>query len=313
MVKWKKNETVDFLSKNLLLILGALALAFLVFIITMSFIIPFILQGQELKPAGIAIIPLKGEISNQSGDYFSSYVTASEVAEMIEEADSDPSIGAIFLDIDSPGGEVVASKQIVYKIRETKKPIYSYIGSIGASGAYYAASASDYIFADSDSLTGSIGVISTVTNVQELMQNFGIKVTNITTGDYKSLGSPFDEFTEEERLILQEIIDGTFQQFRSDILEFRNGKISEAELDSVDDGRILSGRQALAKNLVDELLPKEKALKKVAELEKIKNPQFIEYNKTEPSFFDLLFYSGKYFGNGLLSSAVSQTNQIKIR
>ncbi len=266
--------------------------------------------GGAYVPNGVAIIPLKGEISNgDSGDGAS----ANSVVEMIEQAENDPAVGAVFLDIDSPGGEVVASKLIVYKVRESKKPVYSYINSVGASGAYYIASASKYIMADEDSITGGIGVISIGFNLEGLLEKLGIKASVLKVGKYKDIGSPFKGMTEDENRIVQEILEQAYGNFRANVLEFRKGKIAAAQLDSVADGRILTGTQALKANLVDELLTREKAIGRAAELSGIKSPNKIQYGEKEFSLSDFFFSSGKSFGSGIVSSLGAESAAPEIK
>lgn len=303
-----KNNFEKTPKEFILIIGGILLLVFLLAALVIALLsFPF---GNE-TPSGIAIIPLKGEISNSSGA-FDSTLGSDEIVELIEEAEKNPQVGAIFLDIDSPGGEVVASKQIVYKVRSSKKPVYSYINSLGTSGAYYIASASDYIMADEDSITGSIGVISIFYNLQELLDNIGVEVTVVKEGNLKAIGSPFKELTDEEREIIQGILAEVYEGFKNDVLEFRAGKITKSELEKIADGRIISGRQALKANLVDELLTKEQAFEKAAELAGIKNPEKIPYGAKEISLADLFFSAGKDFGLGLSSSLKVNSNiQIK--
>ncbi|HZX34502.1 MAG TPA: signal peptide peptidase SppA [archaeon] len=275
--------------------IGTLALIALVFVLLFSALPAF--GGNE-----IAVIPLKGEITNQK-DFFSDSLTADEIVGLIDKADKDPSVGAILIDIDSPGGEVFASKQIVFKLREAKKPTFSYIESVGASGAYYVAAATDYIMADEDSLTGSIGAVWVLNDFQKLFDNLGIKVTILKDGKFKAIGSPFKELTDEEEQMLQSIISQTAQGFKQDVLEFREGKLSAAEFNAVADGRILTGKQALEKNLVDELLhTKEKSFERVAEIAGIKDHAVVYFGSGEKSFFSIFFESGKAFGAGFVSS-----------
>src|SRR3989338_2598957 len=183
--------------KILILIGGAFAFLLLL-IIAVAILFPAA-AGGAYKAQGVAIIPLKGEIKKEGGGAFAQTFTANEIISMIDEADKNPAVGAVFLDIDSPGGEVVASKQIAYKVHETKKPVYSYINSVGASGGYYAAAASDYIMADPDSITGSIGVISVMFNAEGLLEKLGLKATVLKEGGFKDTGSPFSELTAEKR------------------------------------------------------------------------------------------------------------------
>ncbi len=252
---------------------------------------------------GIAIIPLKGEISNeQQGGLGSTSYTANDMVDLIDEAEKDPSVGAILIDIDSPGGEVVASKEIVHKIRDSKKPVYSYINSVGASGAYYIAAATSYIMADEDSITGSIGVISIGYNLEGLLEKIGVKADVLKVGKYKDMGSPYRGMTPDENELMQAILGQAYSNFRANVLEFRKGKLTAVQLDRVADGRILTGRQAYEKNLVDELMPRQKAIDRAAELAGIKNPKTISYSQKEFSLYDLFFSSGKSFGSGFVSS-----------
>ena len=251
----------------------------------------------------IGVIPIKGTIANEQ-DSFSDTLSAIEVVDKLDEASRDPNVKVIFLDIDSGGGSIVATKQIVAKIRATDKPVVAYIGEVGASGAYYVAAASDYVIADADSITGSIGVIWVALHINELMEDFGIKATVMKKGTYKDMGSIFREMTDDEKVLLQELIDESFEQFRGDVLAFRKDKgLTEMELDAVADGRILSGRQALSINLVDELSSREDAIRKAAEIGGIEGEPYLKiYEKPELTLADIFFSAGQSFGKGMSSS-----------
>jgi len=305
----KKNDNT-----NTLILIGASAI--ILFILIVFAILLLFPIGTDFEPTGfvapgIAVIPLKGEITNITGS-FSADLSADEIVQMLDDADNDSSIGAILIDIDSPGGSVVPSKQIVYKVRSVKKPVYSYINSSGASGAYYVASATDYIMADEDSITGSIGVISMVLNFEKLFDDLGIGVTVLKEGEFKAIGSPFKELSEDEESILQSILVQIYEGFKEDVLEFRGDKLTRSQLDSVADGRILSGRQAFQKNLVDELLTKEQAVDRAAELAGIKEPIIINYKKDDLSFLELFFSSGQAFGQGFISS-IKTSDSIEVK
>ena len=144
----------------------------------------------------------------------------------MEDSENNHSVGAIFIDVDSGGGEGVASKRIVYKVRSSCKTVYSYINSLGTSGAYGIAASADYIMADEDSITGSIGVISIFFNFQELLDELGIKVNIVKEGEFKAIGSPFKDLSEEEKEIIQTLLKDVHEGFKDDVLEFRNGKLS---------------------------------------------------------------------------------------
>ena len=130
----------------------------------------------------LAVIPVKGGIVMDSTD-FSQSVGALELVKQIDDAETDLAISAIFFDIDSGGGEIVATHQVVEKIRETKKPTISYIGSVGASGAYYIAAATDYVIADPFSVTGSIGALWMLPNIKKLLDDFGVRMDVVRSGD----------------------------------------------------------------------------------------------------------------------------------
>ncbi|MEK6821515.1 MAG: signal peptide peptidase SppA [archaeon] len=252
-----------------------------------------------------AWIPIQGEITSGSGSGIVDYVS---VVAALEEADADARIGVIFLDIDSPGGGVVASRQIVSKIREMEKPVVSWIGDSGASGAYYIAAASDYIVADPDSLTGSIGVISVLPNVSKLLENLGVQVNTIQTGELKDIGSPFNELSEEERVVFEVIIQEAFESFVADIRSFRGEKLDATAFEGVLDGRILSGRQAQRMGLIDATGTREDALRKAGEIVGIAGkPELVAFIDNSISWTDFLFSAGSKIGEGI-QIGVTQTS-----
>ncbi len=274
----------------LLLLAAALALVF-------SF------QNLSFLPGQIAVIPVKGEIVSSSDPFFSS-PSVRDTIELIELAEQDPSVSAVMLEIDSPGGTIVASKELVRAIRRTEKPVVAFISEVGASGAYYAASASDLVVADPDSITGSIGVISVSPNLEGLLEKIGVKMKILKEGEFKDLGSPFKEMSEQEEEILQEILSQAFESFKGDVLEFRKGKLNPKEFEEVADGRILSGRQAKAFGLVDVLGGRGTALKEAAMLAGIEGkPREKELKKkTRFDLFNVFANAGFAFGSGFRHS-----------
>ncbi|MFH1234563.1 MAG: signal peptide peptidase SppA [Candidatus Diapherotrites archaeon] len=256
-----------------------------------------------------ALIELKGDISNDSG-LLSANLTAEETAALISKADSDPSISGILLEINSGGGSVVASKEIVRALRAAKKPKVAVIRDIGASGAYYAASACDFIIADEDSLTGSLGAISVRLNLADLREKIGIGADSFSKGENKGMGDPFSELSEEERGIMQSIVDQAWQGFKDNVLEFRGEKLDKKRLDEIFDGRIMSGKQALSYGLIDATGTKEDAIKKLGELTGIEEPS-LRRLAPEKSLFSMLSQMGYSFGTGFKSSLSS--GEIKLQ
>ena len=251
----------------------------------------------------IARIPIQGEISTASSSSSTGYM---EIVDALKQADEDASVRAILLDIDSPGGSVVSTRQIVAQLRKTRKPVVAWIGEVGASGAYYSAAASTYIMADPHSITGSIGVVSLQPNVQELLQKIGVKMETIQAGKFKTIGSPFKELSEDERQILQTIIDDIFAQFKNDVKEFRGKKVNVQKFEEVADGRILSGKQALDAGLIDALGTKEEAIQKAAELGGISGePQIQTFQEQHFSLADIFTQMGTQFGKGIQAGMIS--------
>ena len=287
-----------------LLLVGLAAFLFLVGIALLLTLFLASTSGENLSlslSGKLAVIPIKGEIG--STDALRDAVSAEHVVEDLEEAETDPSIKGIFLDIDSPGGSVVPTKQIVYKIREIEKPIVAYVGETGASGAYYIAAASDYIVADEDSLTGSIGVISLVPNLEGLLEKIGAKMQVFKEGENKAFASPFTEMTEEQRAIMQGLLSDIYNKFKSDVLSFRKGKIRAKLFNELADGRVLSGRQALDAGLIDATGTRKEALKKAAELAGIEGePELVKYGKKELSLVDFFMEAGNAFGGAFRQS-----------
>ncbi|MFH1239793.1 MAG: signal peptide peptidase SppA [Candidatus Diapherotrites archaeon] len=270
----------------------------IIFIFALSFLLNSLIPDSKVFPAKIAVIPVKGDIYFDKA-MFSDALTADELIERIESAEHDPSINAILLEINSSGGEVVATKQVVEKLKQTKKPVVSWIASVGASGAYYIAATSDYIFADADSITGSIGVISMIMNYEGLMEKLGLEVEVLKEGEFKDMLSPFSDFDDKGKALLQEMIHESYLGFKNDVFELRNGKMNETAFDEIADGRILSGRQALKIGLIDELGTKEDALMKASELAGFSGkPIAINYANSGSGLGSFFTTAGFSFGQG---------------
>ncbi len=221
----------------------------------------------SLSPC-VAVIPIEGEITTQGVKpaLFEEGIPSSrDIAEAIRKADEDPNVKAIVVEINSPGGSVVATREIWQALKEVEKPKVAYLREVAASGGYYVATAADYIVADPNTMTGSIGVIAAFTNLEGLFEKIGVKVNVIKAGKYKDIGSPFRNMTEEERAMLEEMINETYQEFLSVIEEGRGSRLSP-NWKSYADGRVMSGRQALQIGFVDSLGSLEDAVEKAKEM-----------------------------------------------
>lgn len=173
--------------------------------------------------------------------------------ERLESALADSEVKAVVLRIETPGGAVGASQEIYEAIRRTDsvKPVVASIVNIGASGGYYAAVGARVVFANPGSLTGSIGVITQTMDAHLLLEKIGLSQETIKSGEFKDAGSPFRAMSDRERALFQAMIDDVYRQFREVVASRR--KLSDGALDTLADGRILSGRQAWAAGLVDSL------------------------------------------------------------
>ena len=176
-----------------------------------------------------------------------------EIIEQIDELNDDDGIRAVVLRINSPGGGVAASQEIYRAVRklQTKKKVIVSMGSVAASGGYLIAAAADRIVANPGTVTGSISAVMHFADVQELMKKVGVRSSVIKSGKFKDIGSPVRDMTAEEKQLIQGIVDDIYDQFVRTIAEDR--KIPLEQVQSLADGRIFSGRQALQLKLVDEL------------------------------------------------------------
>jgi protease-4 len=190
-----------------------------------------------------------------------------------------PSVKAIVIRIDSPGGGVVPSQEIYDAVKRVRnkhnKAVIASMGSVAASGGYYIAAATDRIVANPGTLTGSIGVIMETANVEGLLQKIGVEGIVIKSGKFKDVGSPLRKMSADERGLLQAVMDDVHKQFIEAVAEGRSLELRAAQ--ALADGRIFTGRQAKEAKLVDELGDLEDAIQLAAEVVGIEGePKVIE-------------------------------------
>lgn len=190
-----------------------------------------------------------------------------------------PSIKAIVLRIDSPGGGVVPSQEIydaVQRVRnKSNKAVIASMGTVAASGGYYIAAATDRILANPGTLTGSIGVIMEMANIEGLLKKIGVEGVVIKSGRYKDVGSPLRKMSDEEQTLLQSVMDDVHQQFIEAVAAGRSLEV--ADVKALADGRIFTGRQAKDAKLVDELGDLDDAIQLAADISGIEGePKIVE-------------------------------------
>ncbi len=218
-------------------------------------------------------------------------ITPKQTVDGLRKFADDSSIRAIIIHINSPGGGAAASEEIYREVKrirdEKRKPIVASIETVGASGAYYVASATDKIYSDEASIVGSIGVIAEWFNYQELLQWAKLKAIVFKSGEFKDTGSPVREMTPQEKQYFQALLDNMHQQFIHNVAEGR--RQPEATIRNIADGKVWTGQQALGIKLVDQLADFQGAVNDTAKAAGISGkPTLVRYRKAKISLLDLL-------------------------
>ena len=270
-----------------LLALGALCVLLVIGALALSDGGGFSLGGDR-----IAVIPVEGVIDSEM---------AKKVNRNLKQYGDDERVKAILLRVDSPGGGVAASEEIYREVKrvkvEKKKKIVVSMSQVAASGGYFISAPADYIYANSSTVTGSIGVIAEWLNLKDLADWAKVKQIVFKSGEFKDTGNPTRDLTEPERKYFQAMIDELYGQFVKVVLEGRQGrgpedkKLNEERVKALADGRIYTGETALANGLVDKIGNYQDALKYTAGLINMKGEPNV-VTPTEPresfSILDLL-------------------------
>jgi len=247
----KRNYTIP-----IALLVGCLPWLILVIIAVVAIVgVVAEISGPTESGKHIALIRVEGEIQTvQEGFIASGGATSSAVISQLEEARKNKNTTGILLRVDSPGGSPAASEEIyneIIRIRKAGKPVYVTMGDLAASGGYYISSAADKIYADSSTLTGSIGVIWKTADMSKLYKMIGYTPNVIKAGKYKDINNPSRPMTAEERQFIQKLVDNTYDEFISAVAAGRKKPVSEIR--KIAEGRIYDGRQAKKLGLVDEI------------------------------------------------------------
>jgi protease-4 len=211
------------------------------------------------------------------------------IIEQLADFHENGAIKAVVLRIDSPGGGVGPSQEIHDEVKrvDADKPVVVSMGSVAASGGYYIAAPARRIFANPGTITGSIGVIMEFTNFQELLDKIGLHNQVVKSGKFKDIGSPVREMSEEDRALLQGLIDDVHSQFIDSVADGR--KLDKQAVRTLADGRIFTGRQAKQVGLVDELGSLEAAIRYAGELAGIDGrPDVVYPPEDKPKLIDFL-------------------------
>lgn len=260
-----------------------------------NFLKDFVGEGTNIKvledgdsSSRIAVIDVKGVIMDQQVSPFEiDGYNHGRILSNLDRIKEDESIKAILLRVNSPGGGVYESAELSDKIIEVKEerdiPVYTVMESMAASGGYYIAANSDKIFAQTETITGSIGVIMQGFNVTGLLDKLGVQDRTIKSGNLKDLGSTTRENTDEELQVMQNLVDNMYERFVDTIEMGRD--LSREEIYKISDGRIYDGAQALENGLIDELGYYHTALNGLKEDYSLENSQVIHFGKNKLSLF----------------------------
>ncbi|HUM04927.1 MAG TPA: signal peptide peptidase SppA [Terriglobales bacterium] len=229
----------------------------------------------------IAVVDLEGVI-----------LSPKQIVPQLKKFADDDSVKAIIIHVNSPGGGVAASEEICREVKrireENKKRIVASIETVGASGAYYVASATDKIYADKGSVVGSIGVIAQWVNYGELLKWAKLKDITMKAGEFKDTGNPAREMTPAEQAYLQSLIDNMHTQFIQAVAEGRKAK--EGDIRAIANGKVWTGEQAYSMKLVDQIADFEEAVKDTAKAVGISGePTLVRPAKQKKTGLDLLF------------------------
>lgn len=242
----------------------------------------------------IAVLHVEGTITQENRDNWGRLHGYQHrfTLDQIDQLISDENNKGIMLFINSPGGGVYESDELYLKIKEykgsTMRPVYSYMGSMAASGGYYIASPADKILANRNCWTGSIGVtIGTLFDISGFLEQHGVKSTTITSGRNKAMGSIVDPLTREQQEIFLSLVEEAYMQFVGIVSEERN--LDLATVIEIADGRIYTAHQATDNLLVDGISTFDGAIADMARAYGLESCLIHHIVYKDDSFFGMLF------------------------
>lgn len=236
-------------------------------------------DNKGLAKDKVAIIYASGSIEGGNGD--DETIGSERISKAIRKARLDDKVKAIVLRVNSPGGSALASDVIWREIVLAKavKPVVASMGDVAASGGYYISCAADTIVASPNTITGSIGVFGLMMNMKKLFNNkFGINIDTVKTNKFADLGTPFRALTEQERDIIQNSVNEIYDSFITKVAEGRaKAGLTKAKVDSIGQGRVWSGADAINIGLVDVMGGMEEAIEIAAGMAKLDHYRVAEY------------------------------------
>ena len=298
---------------------------FIIIFLVMLFIISSLMAGiislfipddsLDITTGNIALIPISGFISSGKMSAFGDDITpATETIKNIEKAAKAGNIKAIIFEINSPGGTPVASDEIASAIKKVNKTKVAYIREIGTSGAYWIASATDYIFANKMSITGSIAVVASYLEFSGFLSRYNITYQRLVSSEYKDMGSPFKKLSSVEERLLKKQINLIHDYFVEEIAINRD--LSKENAEKIATGEFFLGMEAKELGLIDEIGGKYEAIAYIEN--KLNITASISEFRKKQTLLDLLsnvaneksFYIGKGIGNSMLDKRAASSIEV---
>ena len=215
-------------------------------------------------------ISIEGEIGAEMTNTYS----RASVINQIKEAKSNSSVKAILLSVNTPGGGVYETAELYNELKNSGKDVYVSMKKQATSGGYYVSMAAKKIFANTETTTGSLGVIMSYVSAQKFLNDHGIKQETIRSGEQKAVGGLTEDLPESTRKIYQEQNKEAYDRFVKAIAQGRN--MSEDEVRKLADGRTYTGTQAVENKLIDKIGTEEDLINFIKEDKKLSNPKVIE-------------------------------------
>lgn len=236
----------------------------------------------------LLVLSISGVIGVDEAGLGTAQLTQRELLSQIDQATQDEQVRAVVVRINSPGGGVVASRELhaaLTELREAGKTLVVSMGSVAASGGYYVATPADSIYANADTLTGSLGVLLTLLGYEETFDMIGLEQRIFKSGEFKDIGSPVRDITPEEEKILEDIIEQAYQGFVDVIVEGRS--LPRERVLELADGRIYTGKQALDVGLIDALGNRDDAIAAAKEMAGLPGDALVVQYNTTPDLLEL--------------------------
>lgn len=256
-------------------------------------------KGEEQSK--IAVLPIEGMITQASAD---------GVQDCLKEIAADATVKALIVTVETPGGGVTASDLIYRRLKDYKKDhgnvkVVVSMGGMATSGGYYLSCAGDWIVAQPTTITGNIGVIMPRFNASKLADKWGIEDSTLSSpkGEYKDAGSWLRPTSDRDTAYFQGLIDAAFGQFKSAVVEGREGKLTEG-IDKIANGKAYTAQEAKKLGLIDQIGYPDEAVAEAKKLAGLTNPMIVKYQRRS-SFIEQLFGNASFRGSPGSASTVS--------